>query len=89
MENQLLEIEELIADALRAGVTLYEKQGALAFKQSNGFPSELKARIIEHKAAIIRYFQQQQSVVTLQSKAYGLLSSYKAANNIICLLSLL
>lgn len=67
MENQLLEIEELIADALRAGVTLYEKQGALAFKQSNGFPSELKARIIEHKAAIIRYFQQQQSVVTLQS----------------------
>lgn len=67
MENKLLEIEELIAAALRAGVTLYEKQGALAFTQSNGFPSELKAQIIEHKAAIIRYFQQQQSVVMLPS----------------------
>ncbi|KKK72211.1 hypothetical protein LCGC14_2906160, partial [marine sediment metagenome] len=31
------------------------------------FPSELKAQITEHKAAIIRYFQQQQSVVTLPS----------------------
>ncbi|MCG7560202.1 non-ribosomal peptide synthetase [Pseudoalteromonas sp. McH1-42] len=60
MTEQLIIIEQLIADALRAGITLYEKNGALAFKQQGAFPDELKQRIVANKAEIIAYFQQQQ-----------------------------
>ncbi|MBQ4845033.1 non-ribosomal peptide synthetase [Pseudoalteromonas sp. MMG005] len=62
MNGQLLVIEDLIAEALSVGVTLYEKQGSLAFKQTNGFPEALKLRVIANKAQIIAYFQQRKSL---------------------------
>ncbi|KNC65297.1 hypothetical protein AC626_24005 [Pseudoalteromonas rubra] len=67
MTEQLIVIEQLIADALRAGITLYEKNGALAFKQQGAFPDELKQRIVANKAEIIAYFQQQQDEVRVSS----------------------
>ncbi|WP_105168228.1 non-ribosomal peptide synthetase [Pseudoalteromonas sp. T1lg23B] len=59
MNEQTLLIENLIGEALAAGITLYEKNGGLAFKQSGDFPDALKARIIANKAQIIEYFVQQ------------------------------
>ncbi|WP_440054275.1 amino acid adenylation domain-containing protein [Pseudoalteromonas sp. T1lg65] len=59
MDKQLQHIEELIAEALSAGITLYEKNGGLAFKQTQGFPEHLKAKIVESKGLLIDYFQQQ------------------------------
>ncbi|NUZ10464.1 amino acid adenylation domain-containing protein [Pseudoalteromonas sp. McH1-7] len=59
MNEQQRQIEALIAEALAAGVTLYEKNGGLAFKQTAGFPPQLKQQVVEYKSEIIAYFQQQ------------------------------
>ncbi|OHU88160.1 MULTISPECIES: non-ribosomal peptide synthetase [Pseudoalteromonas] len=59
MNEQTLLIENLIGEALAAGITLYEKNGGLAFKQNGEFPDELKSRIVANKAQIIEYFVQQ------------------------------
>ncbi|NOU49090.1 amino acid adenylation domain-containing protein [Pseudoalteromonas sp. JBTF-M23] len=56
MNEQTIQIENLIGEALAAGVTLYEKNGGLAFKQTRDFPPELKAKVVAHKAQIIEYF---------------------------------
>ncbi|MBD1582660.1 non-ribosomal peptide synthetase [Pseudoalteromonas sp. S16_S37] len=56
MNEQTLQIENLIGEALAAGITLYEKNGGLAFKQSGDFPEELKAKVVAHKTEIIEYF---------------------------------
>ncbi|WP_046003367.1 non-ribosomal peptide synthetase [Pseudoalteromonas rubra] len=69
MTEQLIAIEQLIADALRAGITLYEKNGALAFKQKGDFPADLKQRIVANKADIIAYFQQQRGAAELSHAA--------------------
>ncbi|MCO7189533.1 MULTISPECIES: non-ribosomal peptide synthetase [unclassified Pseudoalteromonas] len=68
MTEQVRVIEQLIADALRAGITLYEKNGALAFKQKGEFPAVLKQRIVAHKAEIIAYFQQQRGTSLEQAE---------------------
>ncbi|BBN81580.1 non-ribosomal peptide synthetase [Pseudoalteromonas sp. A25] len=62
MNEQTLHIENLIGEALAAGITLYEKNGGLAFKQKADFPPELKSRIVANKDQIIAYFVQQKSV---------------------------
>ncbi|CAM4006604.1 non-ribosomal peptide synthetase [Pseudoalteromonas byunsanensis] len=59
MNEQTLLIENLIGEALAAGITLYEKNGGLAFKQNGDFPDDLKSRIIANKAQVIEYFVQQ------------------------------
>ncbi|KZN67215.1 hypothetical protein N473_08310 [Pseudoalteromonas luteoviolacea CPMOR-1] len=59
--SQTLELESLIAEALDAGVTLYEKDGRLAFRQKDAFPEALKSKVIANKADLVAYFQQQQT----------------------------
>ncbi|AOT06690.1 non-ribosomal peptide synthetase [Pseudoalteromonas luteoviolacea] len=59
--SQTLELESLIAEALDAGVTLYEKDGRLAFRQKGVFPEALKSKVIAKKADLVAYFQQQQT----------------------------
>ncbi|MBQ4839491.1 non-ribosomal peptide synthetase [Pseudoalteromonas luteoviolacea] len=59
INTQLQEIEELITQALDAGVTLYEKDGKLAFRQKQGFPEQLKAKVVANKANLVAYFQKQ------------------------------
>ncbi|KZW99590.1 hypothetical protein JL49_16430 [Pseudoalteromonas luteoviolacea] len=56
---ELQEIESLIAEALDAGVTLYAKEGRLAFRQKMEFPESLKQRVVAKKPQLLRYFQQQ------------------------------
>ncbi|KZN68928.1 non-ribosomal peptide synthetase [Pseudoalteromonas luteoviolacea] len=53
---ELQEIESLIAEALDAGVTLYAKDGRLAFRQKNEFPASLKQRVVAKKPQLLRYF---------------------------------
>ncbi|PCK33429.1 non-ribosomal peptide synthetase [Pseudoalteromonas piscicida] len=67
MNEQQRQIEALIAEALAAGVTLYEKNGGLAFKQTAGFPPQLKQQVVEYKSEIIAYFQQQSRDVAKSS----------------------
>ncbi|MCG7553071.1 non-ribosomal peptide synthetase [Pseudoalteromonas sp. Of11M-6] len=67
MNEQQRQIEALIAEALAAGVTLYEKNGGLAFKQTAGFPPQLKQQVVEYKSEIIAYFQQQSHDVASSS----------------------
>ncbi|MDK1289024.1 non-ribosomal peptide synthetase [Pseudoalteromonas umbrosa] len=59
--SQTLELESLIAEALDAGVTLYEKDGRLAFRQKDTFPEALKSKVIANKADLVSYFQQQRT----------------------------
>ncbi|CAH9058258.1 Linear gramicidin synthase subunit D [Pseudoalteromonas sp. CIP111854] len=76
MNEQTLLIENLIGEALAAGVTLYEKNGGLAFKQNNDFPDELKSRVIAHKTQIIDYFlQQKQSQHNANANLFNELSA--------------
>ena len=47
-------IEEIIGEAKANNVTLYIKDGQLAFiAEQGGFPSELKAKVRQHKQDII------------------------------------
>ncbi|OCQ19649.1 hypothetical protein A7985_19725 [Pseudoalteromonas luteoviolacea] len=56
---ELQEIESLIAEALDVGVTLYAKEGRLAFRQKAAFPEPLKQRIVASKPQLLAYFEQQ------------------------------
>ncbi|MCF2859655.1 amino acid adenylation domain-containing protein [Pseudoalteromonas sp. SMS1] len=55
---ELQEIESLLEEALDAGITLYAKEGKLAFRQKNDFSEALKHRIIAKKPQLLAYFQQ-------------------------------
>jgi len=50
---------QLIIEASRHGVYLYEEDGLLKFKlQCDEFPSELKKKIVSHKPELIEFLQQ-------------------------------
>ncbi|TQF72921.1 non-ribosomal peptide synthetase [Pseudoalteromonas luteoviolacea] len=60
--GELQAIESLIEEALDAGITLYAKEGKLAFRQKHGFPDGLKQRVIAKKEQLLAYFQQHSAI---------------------------